>query len=94
MITLDELWNNVKYQEKIIELMKENENNLKVKNYHHENTLLRYEINRLSSHNEQMLKLISNNQEDSLQLDYSESYPNPPHNRPQESIIVHHEDSD
>lgn len=45
--------------------MKENENNRKVSNYHHENTLLRYEINRLSKHNEQLLKLI-NNHEDSI----------------------------
>lgn len=31
--------------------MKQNESNQKVKDYHHENTLLRYEINRLSKHN-------------------------------------------
>jgi hypothetical protein len=51
VITIDELWNNVKYHEKIIEIMKENELNYQLKTYHHENTLLRYEINRLSQHN-------------------------------------------
>jgi hypothetical protein len=74
--------------------MKQNESNQKVKDYHHENTLLRYEINRLSKQNEQLLKLIAN-QEDSLQLDYSRSYqPNIPPNRPQESIILHEQESE
>lgn len=60
----------MKYQEKIIEILKENESNYKLNSYCHENTLLRYEVNRLSKHNEELLKLVANKQE-YLDLDYS-----------------------
>lgn len=67
--------------------MKQNESNLKTKNYHHENTLLRYEINRISTHNEQLIALLSHPQPNfQPNLQHCTKYDNP-----QESIILHDE---